>query len=77
MADGKEKGTSHKSAKKYAQANSLGQIKAFGQKNLLLFIVALIVIVLGHISLGMGSITFAPVCLMLGYCILVPLAIII
>ncbi len=62
---------------KRAEANSLGQIKAFGQKNLFLFIVALIVIVLGHISLGMGSITFAPVCLMLGYCILVPLAIII
>ena len=43
----------------------------------LLFIVALMVIVLGHISLGMGSITFAPVCLVLGYCILVPLAIIV
>jgi len=77
VAVGKEKGASRKSAKKYAQANSPGQIKAFGQKNLFLFILALVVIVLGHISLGMGSITFAPVCLVLGYCILVPLAIII
>ena len=77
MAHGKEKETSRRSVKKFNQAVSPGQVKAFGQKNLLLFIVALMVIVLGHISLGMGSITFAPVCLVLGYCILVPLAIIV
>ena len=77
MADGKEKRTSRKSVKKYAQGPTPGQVKAFGQKNLLLLLVALAVIVLGHVSLGMGSITFAPVCLVLGYCILVPLAIII
>ena len=50
--------------------------RAFTQKNLLLFVIALAVIVLGHISLGMGSITFAPICLVVGYCVLVPLAII-
>jgi len=77
MAHGKEKETSRRGVKKFSQAGSPGQVKAFGQKNLLLFIVALMVIVLGHISLGMGSITFAPVCLVLGYCILVPLAIIV
>jgi hypothetical protein len=38
--------------------------------------VALVVIIIGHVALGMGSITFAPICLILGYCILVPLAII-
>ena len=76
MADGKQKGASRKSAKKYTQGRTPGQVKAFGQKNLLLLLVALAVIVVGHVSLGMGSITFAPVCLVLGYCILVPLAII-
>ena len=50
--------------------------RSFSQKNLLLFLVALIVIVIGHVSLGMGSVTLAPICLVLGYCILVPLAII-
>jgi len=77
MADGKQKETSRKSAKKYTQEGTPVQVKAFSQKNLLLFLVALVVIILGHVSLGMGSITFAPVCLVLGYCILVPLAIIV
>lgn len=51
--------------------------RAFGQKNLLLFVIALAVIVIGHIALGMGSMTFAPICLVVGYCILVPIAIIV
>jgi len=59
------------------QAGATELSRAFSQKNLLLFLVALVVIVIGHVALGMGSITFAPVCLVAGYCILVPLAIII
>ena len=79
MAEQKEKGASRKKEKKPPQEKEIaaGVAKAFAQKNLVLFIVALMVIVLGHIALGMGSITFAPVCLVLGYCILVPLAIIV
>ncbi|MBW7996669.1 MAG: hypothetical protein FVQ81_08930 [Candidatus Glassbacteria bacterium] len=60
-----------------AQAATTDLSRAFSQKNLLLFVIALVVIVIGHIALGMGSITFAPICLVVGYCILVPLAIII
>ena len=50
--------------------------KTFSQKNLILFVIALVVILLGHITLGMGSITLSPILLVLGYCFLVPLAII-
>ncbi|MFH1067981.1 MAG: hypothetical protein V1794_00035 [Candidatus Glassbacteria bacterium] len=76
MAD-QDKKKDRRGGKTPAQDSSPELTRAFTQKNLLLFVVALAVIVLGHISLGMGSITFAPVCLVLGYCILVPLAIII
>ena len=53
-----------------------GLIKSFSQRNLVLFLVSLLVIIGGHIALGMGSVTLAPIALVLGYCILVPLAII-
>jgi len=66
--------TVRKPARSVARTEELS--KSFGQKNLILFLVALIVIVIGHVSLGMGSITLAPICLVLGYCVLVPLAII-
>ncbi len=74
MADRKRK---DKAQGGQAQVVSTDLARAFSQKNLLLFVVALAVIVIGHIALGMGSITFAPVCLVAGYCILVPLAIIV
>ncbi|RKY23170.1 MAG: hypothetical protein DRP79_09635 [Planctomycetota bacterium] len=77
MAKPKEKGASRKGGRKISREELQSATRAFSQKNLLLFLVALIVIIIGHVSLGMGSITFAPVCLVLGYCILVPLAIII
>lgn len=44
--------------------------------NLILFAVALGVIILGFVVLGRGSITLAPILLVLGYCVLVPLAIV-
>jgi hypothetical protein len=44
--------------------------------NLILFAVALGVIVLGYVVLAGGSITLAPILLVLGYCVLVPLAIV-
>ncbi len=47
----------------------------FGPKNYVIFAIALVVIIVGYISLGQGSITLAPILLVLGYCILVPLAI--
>ncbi len=49
----------------------------FTKKNYLLFAVGLAVIVLGYITLGYGSITLAPILLVLGYCVIIPVAIII
>jgi hypothetical protein len=48
----------------------------FGRKNYILFAVALAVIVLGFFLLSQNDITFAPLLLVVGYCVLVPWAII-
>jgi len=49
----------------------------FSKKNYILFAVGIAVIVIGYIALGMGSITLAPIFLVLGYCVIIPIAIII
>jgi hypothetical protein len=49
----------------------------FTKKNYLLFAVGLVVIIIGYIALSMGSITLAPILLVLGYCVVIPIAIII
>jgi len=49
----------------------------FGPKNYLIFAIGVVVIIIGYISLSAGSITLAPVLLVLGYCVLIPIAIII
>ena len=76
MTETKEKQASRRGRTQRFPETMQGLAKSFSQKNLILFLVALVVIIVGHVSLGMGSITFAPICLILGYCILVPLAII-
>jgi hypothetical protein len=48
----------------------------FERANWILFGVALAVIALGYVFLAAGSITLAPLLLVAGYCVLVPLAII-
>ena len=48
---------------------------SFGRKNYILFGIALAVIILGYISLSQGSITLAPILLIIGYCVLIPIAI--
>ncbi|MDX9857665.1 MAG: hypothetical protein RBT76_07750 [candidate division Zixibacteria bacterium] len=47
----------------------------FGKRNYIMFAVAVAVTVLGFILLGAGDITFAPVLLVAGYCVLMPIAI--
>lgn len=47
----------------------------FSTLNWALLGVAAAVIVAGYVSLAAGSTTFAPVLLVLGYCVLVPLGI--
>jgi len=49
----------------------------FGPKNYLYFAIALVVIVVGYILLGQGDITLAPILLVLGYCVLIPVAILV
>ena len=77
MAKPKDKSTARKRGGQPSLEDTQELIKSFSQKNLVLFLISLLVIILGHIALGMGSITLAPIALVLGYCILVPLAIII
>jgi len=48
----------------------------FDRENLILFGIALAVIVVGYLFLAKGSITIAPILLVVGYCVLVPVAII-
>lgn len=49
----------------------------FGPRNYIVFGAALVSIILGYIALGKGSITLAPILLVFGYCVLVPIALII
>jgi hypothetical protein len=48
----------------------------FGRTNYILMGAALVTIIVGYISLGSGSITLAPILLVLGYCVLFPMGII-
>ena len=49
----------------------------FTKKNYMWFAIGIAVIVLGYITLGYGSITLAPILLVAGYCVIIPIAIII
>jgi len=44
----------------------------FGRKNYILFGLAAIVILAGYIALSRGSITLAPILLLMGYLVLIP-----
>jgi hypothetical protein len=47
----------------------------FGRKNYLLFAVAALIIVAGYVALSRGSITLAPMLLLVGYLVVIPWAI--
>jgi hypothetical protein len=53
------------------------EVLTFGKKNYSVFAAALVSIIVGFLLLSKGSITAAPILLVLGYVILVPLSIII
>ena len=59
-----------------ARAERQGGSFLLGQKNALLLMVGILIIVIGYFLLGRGSITAAPLLLVLGYCVVVPLSII-
>ena len=44
----------------------------FGRKNYILFGAAAVVILAGYVALSQGSITLAPILLLLGYLVLIP-----
>ena len=47
----------------------------FGRKNYILFGLAALVILAGYVALARGSITLAPILLLLGYLVVIPWAI--
>ncbi len=47
----------------------------FGRKNYALFGIAALIIVAGYVALSRGSITLAPILLLLGYLVVIPWAI--
>ena len=65
-------------AKKRRQKTKAAAKKlAFGRRNWLVLLAGVLTIVLGFFALSTGSITLAPILLVLGYCVIVPLAILI
>jgi len=63
-----------KKEKKERRIDALIDVK-FSQKNYLFFGIGLILVVLGFILLGTGSIVLAPILLVLGYLVFFPLGI--
>jgi len=49
----------------------------YGPKNYMVMAIALVVIIIGYISLAKGSITMAPILLVVGYCVIIPIALIV
>jgi len=49
----------------------------YGPKNYMVLALALVVIIIGYITLAKGSITLAPILLVAGYCIIIPVALIV
>ncbi|MDH4157663.1 MAG: DUF3098 domain-containing protein [candidate division Zixibacteria bacterium] len=64
-------------AKKTTNAGEPEMKWPFGRKNYILFAVAMVVIIIGFYALGQGSITLAPILLILGYCVLIPISLIV
>ena len=58
---------------KKATPNTLGI--DFGKRNYMILGIGLAVIVLGFIFLALGDITISPILLVLGYCVIIPLGI--
>jgi hypothetical protein len=57
------------------QAEPQGSL-TFGKRNVLLLVGGILVVIIGYLSLGKGSITAAPILLVLGYCVIIPLSIV-
>ncbi|KAA3634121.1 MAG: hypothetical protein DWP97_07725 [Calditrichaeota bacterium] len=61
-----------------SNANSHDELKwPYGKKNYIFFGIAMIVIIIGFFLLGSGDITMAPILLVLGYLVLIPVALLV
>jgi hypothetical protein len=76
MAKSSEKRNGKGGAKRRPAGDSVARI-AFGPTNYALFGAAVLVIVAGYVLLSRGSITLAPILLVLGYVVLFPAAILV
>ncbi|MEO0088669.1 MAG: hypothetical protein ABIK77_05990 [candidate division WOR-3 bacterium] len=63
-----------KDKKKEAKKIKESPLIHFKRNNYLLLILGIITIILGYVVLSTGDITIAPILLVLGYCVLIPLA---
>ena len=72
----------NKMKKKYrGKGQGTGEALPFGSENYIIFSVGIFLIILGYLSLSKGpwnsfwSLTLAPILLVIGYCIVIPVAI--
>jgi hypothetical protein len=77
MAKDKRKAKPQVTAASRFQRPKEKAVLPFSKKNYVLFALGLLVIVIGYVTLGYGSVTLAPILLVLGYCVIIPVAIII
>ncbi len=61
--------------KRIQKVEEVERIK-FGRMNYLLLLFGVISIAIGYFTLSKGSITLAPILLVLGYCVFIPLGIV-
>ena len=47
----------------------------FSSTNYIFFAIGIAIVIIGFIALKMGSLTLAPIFLVLGYCVIIPIAI--
>lgn len=63
-------------AKKQKAAGPVETVKwPFGKRNYIFFGIAAIVVIAGYVLLAQGDISMAPLLLVVGYCVLIPVAI--
>lgn len=64
-----------KPAKKAQPAAKEAAVLPFGKRNYLAFVIGLVVIAAGFIFLAAGDTVLAPILLVAGYCVIIPVAI--
>jgi len=62
-------------AKAKATSRKSDDSLCFTRANYIFFAIGIITVIIGFIVLKMGSITLAPILLVLGYCVIIPIAI--